>query len=46
MRRFKSMKQAQLFVTAYAAVRNLFNLGRHLVGTGPQEFGNVGDVVP
>lgn len=34
MRRFKSMKQAQLFVTAYAAVRNLFNLGRHLVGTG------------
>ena len=31
MRRFKSMKQAQRFVTAHAAVSNLFNLGRHLV---------------
>ena len=31
MRRFKSMKQAQGFVTAHAAVSNLFNLGRHLV---------------
>ena len=31
MRRFKSMKQAQQFVTAHAAVSNLFNLGRHLV---------------
>ena len=31
MRRFKSMKQAQRFVTAQAAVQNLFNLGRHLV---------------
>ena len=31
MRRFKSMKQAQPFVTAHAAVQNLFNLGRHLV---------------
>jgi putative transposase len=31
MRRFKSVKQAQRFVTAYAAVSNLFNLGRHLV---------------
>ena len=31
MRRFKSMKQAQWFVTAHAAVSNLFNLGRHLV---------------
>jgi putative transposase len=30
-RRFKSMKQAQRFVTAHAAVHNLFNLGRHLV---------------
>jgi putative transposase len=30
-RRFKSMKQAQRFVTAHAAVSNLFNLGRHLV---------------
>jgi putative transposase len=31
MRKFKSMIQAQRFVTADAAVSNLFNLGRHLV---------------
>lgn len=31
MRRFKSMVQAQRFVTAHAAVSNLFNLGRHLI---------------
>ncbi len=31
MRRFKSVGQAQRFVTAHAAVQNLFNLGRHLV---------------
>jgi putative transposase len=31
MRRFKSTGQAQRFVTAHAAVQNLFNLGRHLV---------------
>ena len=31
MRRFKSKVQAQRFVTAHAAVHNLFNLGRHLV---------------
>ena len=31
MRRFKPMTQAQRFVTAHAAVHNLFNLGRHLV---------------
>lgn len=31
MRRFKSVAQAQRFVTARAAVSNLFNLGRHLV---------------
>jgi putative transposase len=30
-RRFKSVGQAQRFVTAHAAVSNLFNLGRHLV---------------
>jgi putative transposase len=30
-RRFKSVKQAQLFMGAHAAVSNLFNLGRHLV---------------
>ena len=31
MRRFKSKVQAQRFVTAHAAVHNLFNLGRHLI---------------
>ena len=32
MRRFKSVRQAQKFVSAHAAVHNLFNLSRHLVG--------------
>jgi putative transposase len=31
MRRFKSVKQAQRFLGAHAAVSNLFNLGRHLI---------------
>jgi putative transposase len=31
MRRFKSMTQAQRFVTAHAAVRNLFSLGSYVV---------------
>jgi putative transposase len=31
-RRFKSVGQTQRFVTAHAAVSNLFNLGRHKVG--------------
>lgn len=31
MRRFKSVGQAQRFVSVQAAVQNLFNLGRHLV---------------
>ena len=31
MRRFKSIRQAQRFLTAHAAVSNLFNLGRYLV---------------
>ena len=30
-REFKSTRQAQRFLGAYAAVYNLFNLGRHLV---------------
>ena len=34
MRRFKSMSQAQRFVSVHAAVSNLFNLGRHLVKAG------------
>jgi putative transposase len=32
MRKFKSVGQAQTFLAAHAAVSNLFNLGRHLVG--------------
>jgi putative transposase len=32
MRRFKSTGQAQRSLGAHAAVSNLFNLGRHLVG--------------
>jgi putative transposase len=32
MRRFKSVRQAQRFLGTHAAVQNLFNLGRHLVG--------------
>ena len=31
IRRFKSVRQAQRFLAAHAAVQNLFNLGRHLV---------------
>ncbi|MEH6584722.1 MAG: DDE-type integrase/transposase/recombinase [Halioglobus sp.] len=31
MRKFKSVGQARRFLTAHAAVHNLFNLGRHLV---------------
>lgn len=34
MRRFKSTRQAQRFLTAHAAVSNLFHLGRHLVSAG------------
>jgi putative transposase len=31
MRKFKSVEQAQKFLSVHAAVYNLFNLGRHLV---------------
>ena len=31
MRRFKSMRQAQRFLTVHVALCNLFNLGRHLI---------------
>ena len=31
MRKFKSGSQAQRFISAHAAVSNIFNLGRHLV---------------
>ena len=32
IREFKSVRQAQRFVTATAAVQNLFNVGRHPIG--------------
>ena len=32
MRKFKSIRQARRFLGVHAAVSNLFNLGRHLVG--------------
>jgi len=38
MRRFKSMKQAQRFLTVHAAVYNLFNLGRHHVSAKNYRF--------
>jgi len=38
MRRFKSMRQAQRFLTVHAADCNLFNLGRHLVSTKNYRF--------
>ncbi len=38
MRRFKSIKQAQRFLTVHAAVYNLFNLGRHLVSAKNYRF--------
>ena len=31
MRRFKSVKQAQIFLKIHGAIYNLFNLGRHLI---------------
>ena len=34
MRKFKSVGQARRFLSAHAAVSNLFNLGRHLVSAG------------
>jgi len=38
MRRFNSIQQAQRFLTAHAAVYNLFNLGRHLVSAKNYRF--------
>ncbi len=38
MRRFKSIQQAQRFLTVHAAVHNLFNLGRHLVSAKNYRF--------
>ena len=38
MCRFKSMQQAQRFLSVHAAVYNLFNLGRHLVSAKNYRF--------
>ncbi len=38
MRRFKSVQQAQRFLTVHAAVFNLFNLGRHHVSAENYRF--------
>ena len=38
MRRFKSTKQCQRFLTVHAAVHNLFNLGRHFVSAENYRF--------
>ena len=38
MRKFKSIRQAQRFLIAHAAVYNLFNLGRHLVSAKTYRF--------
>jgi len=38
MRRFKSMRRAQRFLTVHAAVYNLFGLGRHLVSAKNYRF--------
>ncbi len=38
MRRFKSMKQAQRFLTVHAAFYNLFNLDRHVVSAKAYRF--------
>ena len=38
MRRFKSMQQAQRFLTDHAAGYNLFNLGRHLISAKNYRF--------
>jgi putative transposase len=38
MQRFKSAPQAQRFLSAHAAVYNLFNLGRHLMSAKHYRF--------
>lgn len=38
MRKFKSVEQAQRFLSIHAAAYNLFNLGRHLVSTETYHF--------
>ena len=38
MRHFKSIRQAQRFLTAHAAVHNLFNLSRHIISAKTYRF--------
>jgi putative transposase len=38
MRRFKSLTQAQHFLSNHAAVSNLFNLRRHLIKASHYRF--------
>jgi putative transposase len=38
MRRFKSLHQAQRFLSTHTAVHNLFNLGRHLISAKHYRF--------
>jgi putative transposase len=38
MCKLKSTAQAQRFLSAHAAVYNLFNLGRHLVSAGTYRY--------
>ena len=38
MRRFKSLHQAQRFLSTHAAVYNLFNLGRHMVSAKQHRY--------
>ena len=42
MRRFKSVGQAQRFLSTHAAVSNSFNLGRHMVSAGHYRILRVG----
>lgn len=38
MRRFKSVAQAQRFLSVHGVIRNLFNVGRHLLRAGYQRL--------
>ena len=38
MRRFKSVAQAQKFLSVHDAIRNLFAVGRHLLRAGHQRL--------
>jgi putative transposase len=38
MRRFKSVAQAQRFLSVHGVIRNLFNVGRHLLRAGHQRL--------